>query len=203
MTWTTRCRHTLEVATAVACVAMPSLARAAGGGDAAVAGFDWSAWLFQLINFAIFAGIILYFGLPKARNFFRERREELVAELEEARRMREEAEARLEEYTAKLEALEGKREELLDEYHEQGQREKERLIEEAKREIEKMRADAETTIDQEVRKAVADLEQEAVEMAVEIARKAAREKLDASKQEALFDEYVTELSEQTKTRPAS
>jgi F-type H+-transporting ATPase subunit b len=206
----TKWRRYIEVAIAAAFVAAPSVALAAGsaseGGEAGAhaAGFDWVSWLIQMFNFAIFAGIILYWGLPVARNFFKERREEMVAELEEAKRMREEAEARLEEYTAKLEALDNKRDELLDEYHEQGEREKERLIEEAKEQIEKMRDDAETTIEQEVRKAVANLEEDAVEMAVEIARKVARDKLDASRQQELIDEYVTELSDdKTDTRAAT
>ena len=159
-------------------------------------------WIFQMINFAIFGGLIAYYGVPMAKRYFKGRHDDMVSDLEEAKRLREEAEARLEEYTAKLEALENKREELLDEYHEQGQREKERLIEEAEDQIEKMRADAEMTIEQEVRKAVADLEQQAVNMAVDIARELAEEKLDSHKQHELIDSYVTDLSEETEARAA-
>ena len=207
MNWTERLKHSAELAIAAAIVTVPAVAVAAGGGGGEhgghAAGFDWTAWVFQMINFVIFAGVILYFARPAAKKYFQERREELVADLEEAKRMREEAEARLEEYTAKLEALEKKREELLEEYHEQGEREKERLVEEAKNQIEKMRADAEMTIEQEVRKAVANLEQEAVDLAVEIARKMARDELDSSKQHTLIEAYVTNLSEETTDRPVS
>ena len=207
MNWTTKLKRTTEMAVAAAVVTAPAIAMAAGsgGGEHAgghAAGFDWGGWALQMINFVIFVGIIVYFAKPAAKKFFKERREELVEELEEAERMREEAEARLEEYTAKLEALENKREEMLDEYHEQGEREKERLIEEAKDQIEKMRADAEMTIEQEVRKAVSDLEAEAVDLAVEIARKMAREQLDSTKQHTLIESYVTDLSEETESRLA-
>lgn len=194
-------RRYLEVAVAVAVVTVPGAVYAAGAGaekggeEAAHAGFDWVGWAIQLFNFAVFAGIVLYFGLPGARKYFKGRHDDIVSDLEEAKRMRQEAEARLEEYTAKLEALEGKREEMLEEYHRQGEREKERLIEEAKEQVEKMRADAEETIDQEVRKAVASLEGEAVDLAVEMAREMARKQLDGAEQDELLEAYVRDLSE--------
>ncbi|MFB6351710.1 MAG: hypothetical protein ABEN55_08625 [Bradymonadaceae bacterium] len=209
MSTPTNWRHLAEVTVAAAFVAAPSIAFAgsAGGGHGGeaghAAGFDWMGWIFKMMNFAVFAGLIAYYGLPLARDYFQKRHDEFVADLEEAKRLREEAEARLEEYTAKLEGLESKREELLDEYHEQGQREKERLIEEAEEQIEKMRADAEQTIEQETRKAVADLERQAVEMAVSIARDLAQDKLDSTKQHELIDAYVTDLSEDAETRAAS
>jgi F-type H+-transporting ATPase subunit b len=84
---------------------------------------------------------------------------------------------------------------LLDEYHEQGEREKERIIEEAKQQVEKLREDAERTIEQETRKAIADLERQAVDLAVEMAEDVVRERLDDDTQSALIDRYVSEISE--------
>lgn len=184
-------------------VVSPEAALAVEPGDAGTHGFDWGIWLTNVINFLIFLGILWYFAAPKVKEYFVERRKELLADLEEAKRLRQEAEARLEEYKAKLDTLEGKREELLAEYEAQGEREKERLIEEAKSQIAKMREDAEATIDQEVKKAVSDLEKQAVDLAVEMARDLADEKLERSEQNALLEKYVDDLNGMSGERATS
>lgn len=158
-------------------------------------GFPWKYWFTGMFNFAIFAGIIIYFGGPMAKKFFAERQSAFLANMNAAKAAREEAEARLEDLNTKLELLEKERQALLDEYHAQGEREKQRLIETAKLQVEKMRIDAEATIDQEVKKAVSMLERQAVDLAVEMAHEKAVKGLDASKQSKLFDSFVDELGD--------
>jgi F-type H+-transporting ATPase subunit b len=189
-----RVPNTVKVAALVGCgvllVAEPALAASAGDGH----GFPWAAFITSLINLAIFVAIIYKFAGGNIAEFFKNRRETLVHDLEEARKLREEADARLEEYTTRLDALEDERKRLLEEYHEQGEREKKRIIADAKRQVEKMRSDAETTIDQEIKKAIASLERQVVDLAVGMTEKMASEKLDAGKQKSLVDDYVSELS---------
>jgi F-type H+-transporting ATPase subunit b len=157
------------------------------------AGFPWIPWVTSVVNFAIFAALIYKFAGGSISEFFRGRRDALIENLDQARVLREEAEARLEEYSARLDALEGERQELLEEYHLQGEREKKRIIEDAKRQIDKMRADAEISIDQEVKKAVASLERQVVAQAVARAEVLAGDKLDADRQKSLLEEYVRDL----------
>lgn len=161
--------------------------------------FPWTHWVVDLINFAIFAGIIIYFGGSYIQEYFANRRENFLREMNAAKEARKEAEAKLEEYDAKLEALEQERQALLDEYHAQGEREKQRIIDTAKQEVEKMRSDAEATIEQEVKKAVAMLEEQAVDLAVEMARDRARKTLDRDGQKQLFERYVSDLDERGPT----
>jgi F-type H+-transporting ATPase subunit b len=177
------------VGCALLLVAEPAFA-ATGEGH----GFPWVAFVTSLINLAIFAAIIYKFAGAGITEFFKNRRETLVQDLEEARKLREEADARLEEYTARLDSLEAERKRLLEEYHDQGEREKKRIIADAKHQVEKMRADAEITIDQEVKKAIANLERQVVDLAVGMTEKMTRDKLDASSQKSLVDSYVSELS---------
>jgi len=198
------CRRSAQLAGVAAFAAAPNLVLAAGSGEghggagAAESGaLDWLWAISPWINFAVFVGIVAYYAVPAAEEFFQDERADLAEDLEEAERLRREAEARLEEYKAKLEALEGKRDELMEEYREQGEREKERIIEEAERQVEKMREDAEQTIDQEVRKAVASLEEEAVDLAVEMASEMAREQLDAEDHDRLIESYVDDLADRT------
>lgn len=164
-----------------------------GGFDASY--FPWPDFIAHSINFAIFAAIVIYFGGSQVQQFFANRREDFLRNMKAATEAREEAEAKLEEYNAKLEALENERQALLDEYHAQGEREKQQIVDTAKRQVEKMRADAEVTIEQEVKKAVAMLEEQAVDLAVDMARDKAKERLDAGRQKQLFDRYVSDLDE--------
>ena len=155
--------------------------------------FPWGDFAIAVVNFAIFAGIIYYFGKDYIQQFFANRRAEFVREMEAAQQARKEAEAKLEEYNAKLEALEQQRQALLDEYHAQGEREKQRIIDETKQQVEKMRRDAEATIDQEVKRARAMLENQAVQLAVDLARDKAIDALDDDAQQALFSSYLEGL----------
>ncbi|MGM0558573.1 MAG: F0F1 ATP synthase subunit B [Myxococcota bacterium] len=173
---------------AVLLLAEPAFA--AGGGEE---GFPWLNWGFSILNLIIFLWLIVKFGGSQIQGFFKNRREELIDDLEEARRLREEAEARLEEYSTKLDALEDERKKLLDEYHEQGEREKKRIIEEAKEQVERMHRDAQVTIAQETKKAIAELETQAVDLAVEMAEDLAKKRLDSGQRDKLVANYVGEL----------
>lgn len=177
-----------SVALTILLLAEPAFA--AGG---AAEGFPWVSWGFSVLNLIIFLYLIIRFGGSQIQGFFKSRRKDLINDLAEAQRLREEAEARLEEYSAKLDALEDDRKKLLDEYHEQGEREKARIIEEAKEQVERMRRDAEITIAQETKKAIAELEQQAVDLAVDMAADIAREKLDDAGRDKLVDDYVSEI----------
>lgn len=156
-------------------------------------GFPWVHWVVSLVNFAIFLGVLVYFAGGRVQSFFHNRREILLADLNEAKRLREEAQAKLDEYSNRLNSLEKERKALMDEYHAQGEREKQRLVEEAKRQVEKMGVDAELVIQQEVRKAVAALEAQAVDLALGMAEKSLRTKLDERSQNVLVDRYVGDL----------
>ena len=179
----------LTPAAAAAAIALWPAAAFAAEGE----GFPWVNWGVSLLNFGIFAGILLYYAGPRVQKFFADRREVLLADLTEAKRLREEAQAKLDEYAGRLESLDDERKALMDEYHAQGEREKQRLIEEAKRQVEKLRADAELVIQQEVRKAVAAIEEQAVDLAVGMAEKSLRQRLDERSQNELVDRYVGDL----------
>ncbi len=179
-----------KIAGLVAAVAIIALLP---GCEVDASNFPWTEFFVGLFNFAIFAGIIIYFGGSYIQEFFANRRAEFLRDMEAAKEARKEAEKRLEEYDQKLDELEGERQALLDEYHAQGEREKQRIIEEAKQQVERMRADAEATIDQEVKKAKSVLEQQAVDLAIEMARDKARERIDDDAQDGLFDDYISQL----------
>lgn len=181
-------RRTSFLAMGALCAVWPRLAWAAPAD-----GFPWVNWAVSLVNLGIFLGILIYFAGPRIQGFFKTRRDTLVADLQAAERLREEAQARLDEYEARMSSLDDERKAILDEYHRQGEREKERLVEDARRQVEKMRADAELVIQQEVRKAVATIEAQAVEAAVGFARETLEKNLDERRQNALVTRYVDDM----------
>ncbi len=171
---------------------VPMDAFAAGGhGD----GFPWVSWGVSVVNFVIFLGILIYFAGPKIQDHFSTRREDMLADLNESKRLREEAEKKFEEYSARLEKLDEERKALLEDYHEQGEAEKERLVAEAKKQVEKMRADAELIIQQEMRRAVSAIEEQAVDLAISLAEKQLTEKVDDNAQSRIVASYVSDLNE--------
>lgn len=169
----------------------PTTAMAAGAGGEHH--FPWAAYAASWVNFAIFFAILWKFALPPIQAYFAKRREELQANLNEAKLLREEAAAMLAEYESRLDALDAEREALLVEYREQGEREKERIIEDATRQVAKLRVDAERVIEQEVKKAKAALEARAVEQALTIARERVEQKLATGGQDKLVHRYIEDL----------
>lgn len=172
----------------LALVFFPVDAFAAGGGE-----FPWASWATSIVNLIIYIGIIVYFAGPKIQEHFASRRENLLQDLNAAKDLRLRAEAKLEEVSQRLEKLEEERKSIMDEYHEQGMREKERLVAEAQRQVEKMRADAEMVIKQEVRRAVQSIEQEAIDLALGLAENMVKEKVDDKVQTELVDGYLNDI----------
>lgn len=182
--------RTFLAAITLALLVVPSTAFAAGD---AHAGFPWAVWAASIFNLLVFLGLLRWKLWPVLQDYFAARSESLSADVKEARELRIKAQAALDDYTARLEKLDDERTALMDEYHQAGAREKERIIADAKRQVEKMRADAEVVIAQEVRRAVAAIEQQAVDLAVDMARQAITAKVDDGVQSTLVDRYVDEL----------
>ena len=190
-----------QAAVGVAVWAMPALAYAASGGEESH--FPWGHFAASWINFLIFLAILWKFALPPIQRHFAERREALMRNRNEAKRLREEAAAMLAEYEGRLDALDAEREALLAEYREQGERERERIIEDGKRQVIKLRQDAERVMAQEVKKAKAMLEEHAVEQALQLARERVERRLDSGGQDKLVGRYVEDLGKLSASQSAA
>lgn len=186
---TNRTRLTsLAVLVIVSTLSVPALA--AGGLEG---GFPWGHWAVSLFNLLVFLGIVFYFAWKPMNDYFADRRDGMLSDLKESKRLREEAEMKFEEYSARLDKLDQEREELMNQYHKEGEQEKERMVAEAQRQVEQMRKDAELVIEQEVRKAVAAIEAQAVDIALDLAETRLHERIDSNVQNVLVDDYVDRL----------
>lgn len=187
---TTRCTLVLLCLTVMMLLSSPAFA--AGGGDH---GFPWVYWGASMFNFLVFIGILYKLAWPKIQAFFATRQKDLMADIEEARRLKEAAELKVQEYEARLNALDDERATMLAEYEDQGKAARKKIIEDAKRQVAKMRVDAKNQIDQDVKKAIATLEQKAVDEALRMAQSTIEQRLDLTQQDALVTEYIQELGQ--------
>lgn len=165
----------------------------AAGGSTSGGHFPWKNWAFNMFNFLVFVGILWWKAVPAMQDFFAKRREELVTEINAAKALREEAKEKLVLFETKLQSLEKERQVIMDEYHEQGGRERDRLVDEAKKQVEKMKEDAEMIISQETRKAVLAIEKQAVDEAIGLAITKLTSTMNDSAQNRLVDDFVNEL----------
>ena len=156
----------------------------------------------NVLNFAVFAFLLLRTAGPSIRKVVRERHDEIAKQLAESGRLRDEARARLEEYKTKVAGLDAEIAKLVSGIRAEAEAEKQRIIADAEARVGRMQRDAKQQIQAEMQQLKVTLEREAVEAAVSIAEKLLREKTGEADQRALADTFVKGLSEAaTKRRP--
>jgi F-type H+-transporting ATPase subunit b len=115
---------------------------------------------FPLVNFIIYAFIIVKFAFPLIRDFLKTRREEVVAKIAQASAKKQAAEALVREYRSKLAGLGKEVQALQAALRQEGEREKSRLISDALATAVKIKEDANFLSDQELRTARQKLREE-------------------------------------------
>ena len=121
----------------------------------------------KILNFAIFAGIIVYAVKGKASAAFKERAEELRAALSKAEKEKAEGEAQIMALEAKMAGLQGELDGILSKADADAQAEKERIILAARQEAEAILAQAQAEIGHHQRQAEKELRALVTQLAVE------------------------------------
>ncbi len=147
----------------------------------------------SFVNFAVWAGLVLFALGKVVPPFLRKRRAAIVDGLEEARQLEDAAEAKHAEYTERIENLDAELARLREEFKRAGLEERDRMVADASLRAEKMRAEARFLIDQQMKQLREDLTREAVEAAVAAAEKILRERSTTADQQRLADEYLARL----------
>jgi F-type H+-transporting ATPase subunit b len=150
---------------------------------------------FPLVNFLIYAFIIVKFALPLIRDFLKTRREEVVAKIAEASAKKQAAEALVKDYRSRLAGLGKEVQSLQAALREDGEREKSRLVSEAQATAVKIKQDANFLADQEVKTARQRLREEMADEAEATARQLIERNLSAADQTRLADEFVRSVGQ--------
>ena len=163
----------------------PALAWASEENGAHASSLFWHA-----INLALVVGVIGYFARTPIRTYMAERRQNIEAGIEAARRELSEAESRLVACNERVASLDREIEEIRRTVHAQAENERERLLADARVAAERIRRDAHAAVEQESRRAREDLRNEAAEMAVRLAGDLLKRQVTDSDRARLVDEFV-------------
>jgi F-type H+-transporting ATPase subunit b len=162
----------------------------AGAGERSL----FKAYLWPVINFILLV-ILLTYAMKKAdiKGYFRKRTELIEQSLKEAKEAKELAQKALAEVEGRLKAIDKEVEDIIASAHLSGEKEKGRLVEEGDKLKEKILEQARTNIDFEVKQAKEMIKKEAVEIAMELAEKKLKDKLTKEEQLKLLEESVQKI----------
>ncbi len=170
------------------------LALAAGGHGGGDRTGDLLDLLYRFINFALLV-IILFVVLRKVgiKKLFAARGEEIARRLDELRKAKDEAERKYEDLERRVREFESSRQSIIDQFHAEGQAEKDRLIGEARERAKQILEQADLTIQREMESAKDALKKELVVLATRKAEEILEKEMTDQDQDRLVDEFIERL----------
>lgn len=150
-------------------------------------------WLPRLVNFAIIAGIVIYFMRKPVRDFFKNRSIDIAKAMQESKEARERAVAALAEMESKIKDLEAETNRLIDDAKARGEKDKQALIEEGRKMVTDINAQVKEGVDLEVQKARMSLQVEASILSVDLAEGRIKEKISDKDHERIVREYISKV----------
>jgi F-type H+-transporting ATPase subunit b len=160
---------------------------------------DYPAYVWMVINFIVLAGLLFFAGRKTVAKFLKERRDRLMASIDEASLLKKEAEGRHAEFTEKLDRMKEEEGRIREDLVTSAEREKERLIADAGTRAEKMRAEARQLVERERAEAQLVLRRETADKAVGVARGILVKKIGPGEHRRLVDDYMKLLDTQVKS----
>lgn len=162
------------------------IALLSGGPSFAIEGY-------YLIDFAVYVGLLVFFLRKPIADFVATRRATIVADIEEARKLRDEAREKLVDYEKRLDNLEDEIQAILSDARTAGEEQRKQMMLEASKAAERLRADAKNRLETETRKLQHELQTRTVELAVQVAEGLISTKMAASHRRRFVSDYITDL----------
>lgn len=172
--------------------ASASIALASGGGGHQEFTF-MEDWLPRLVNFAVIAAVVVYFGRKPIRDFFKNRSVEIARAMQESQEAREKAVADLAEMERKIKELAVETNKMIADAKARGEKDKQALLDEGKKLAQDIQDQVKQGIDMEVRKAKSALATEASLLALELAENKIKDSIGAKDQQRILKEYIASV----------
>lgn len=153
--------------------------------------------LFLAVNIFILFLVASYFLFNPVRNLLKKRQDMIESDIEAAKKDKEDAAALKAEYDEKIKSANKDADVILAEARKKGLAREEQIIEEAKEEASRIIDRASNEIELEKKRAADDMKKEMIAIATAMAGKVVSEKIDANIQEALVDETLNEMGDNT------
>jgi F-type H+-transporting ATPase subunit b len=150
-------------------------------------------WLPRLVNFAIIAAVVVYFGRKPVRDFFANRSAEIAKSIQESHDARERAVAALADLEQKIKEMEAETGRMVADAQARGEKDKKELVEEGKKVVLDVQAQVKQGIDSELQKAKAELATEASLLALDLAEGRIKQKINSQDHERIVKEYITKV----------
>lgn len=148
---------------------------------------------YKVINFAVLLAILIYLLRKPVTKALSDRIQGIKDQLEDLEARKKEAEEELAAYNRKFQQLEQEAEKIVDQYIQQGQDAKARILEEAQSAAVKLEEQARRNIDHEFNKAREQLQAEVMEKALVKAEEVIKSRISDKDQERLVDEYLEKV----------
>jgi F-type H+-transporting ATPase subunit b len=173
-----------------------------GGGDPQINWWSFDqhrpavGWL--MVDFAIFIGLLVYFGRKPMCEFLAARSLKVKNAIDEATKAKEAAEERAAELEQRLKDLDGEVKGLREDIKKAGEREREQLKADGAKAAERMVRDTDMQVKSELARARESLKAEAVTLAIELAERRLRESLTADDYKSLNQQFVKTFTSKEK-----
>ena len=154
---------------------------------------SWRDLLFRTINFALFAGILIWLTWRKARDFFVGRRQKIIQGLKDLEAEKGEAEVALADMEKRIASLKQEGQTILEEYRRQGENIRDAIIARAEATAEHIAGQAKFAIDNETKMATDSLRETVADMVAEACEEMLKEQLGKEEHAKLIDKYLNRV----------
>lgn len=149
------------------------------------------------VNMLILFAFLSYFMFNPIRALLKKRQDRITGDREQAENDKAAAEKLKKEYDARIKNIEKDAELILSEARKKALKNEERIVDEAKEEAARIIAHAKTEAELEKKKAADNIKKEIIAVATLMAGKVAAASVDETTQNALVEETLKEIGEET------
>jgi F-type H+-transporting ATPase subunit b len=153
--------------------------------------------LANVINFAIFVGGLSYFGKKKLTDGLLERRNDIMQEVDEASGKEKAARKRYNEYKSKLDKISAEGERIKNEYKDQGEHDRKRILKEAEERQERMLREAKHLLVLERKAAHEALLEQTIAKASDLAEEIVKKQVGQADHQRWSEEFLTILTSES------
>jgi len=160
---------------------------------------EYPAFFWMVLNFLVLAALLYFAGRKSVASFLGNRRNRIMASMDEASRIKKEAEERHAEYSRRLSRIKEEERSIRDELLGAAIRDKERLVADAGARAEKLRAEARIIAEREGEEARLVLRRETADKAVRVAHEILEKRLGPGEHRRLVEDYLQLMEKQVKS----
>ncbi len=158
--------------------------------------FNWRFLGEHMFNFVLLLGLLYFVLKDKVKNFLVERRGMISNEIDQAQKTIAEAKEKYEEYAQKLSSIESEIDSIKETLHDQGENEREEIVNQARHTSGIIAREAKETIEFETERAKREIQTEVVDQALAIAENLIRKNLGESDKEKFMENYIKHIGDE-------